>query len=106
MNDLKNITPQEDFDWEAYEGSSLASEEQKKIEEAYGESFKQVAEHEVVKGTVIAINKREVLVDIGYKSDGVINANPAQKKVGTKLIKLLRTKKLLRALLRLAPRVV
>ena len=75
MNDLKNITPQEDFDWEAYEGSSLASEEQKKIEEAYGESFKQVAEHEVVKGTVIAINKREVLVDIGYKSDGVINAN-------------------------------
>ena len=75
MADLKNVAPLEDFDWEAYEGSSLASEEQKKIEEAYGESFKQVAEHEVVKGTVIAINKREVLVDIGYKSDGVINAN-------------------------------
>jgi len=75
MNDLKNITPQEDFDWEAYEGSSLASEEKAQIEKAYGESFNQVAEHEVVKGTVIAINKREVLVDIGYKSDGVINAN-------------------------------
>jgi len=75
MNDLKNITPQEDFDWEAYEGSSLASEEKAQIEKAYGESFNQVAEHEVVKGTVIAINKREVLVDIGYKSDGVISAN-------------------------------
>ena len=34
-----------------------------------------MAEHEVVEGTVISINKREVLVDIGYKSDGVINAN-------------------------------
>ena len=75
MNDLKNITPQEDFDWEAYEGSSLASEEKAQIEKAYGESFNQVAEHEVVKGTVIAINKREVLVYIGYKSDGVISAN-------------------------------
>ncbi len=75
MNNLKNITPQEDFDWEAYEGVSLGREEKAQIEKAYGESFNQVTEHEVVAGTVIAINKREVLVDIGYKSDGVISAN-------------------------------
>ncbi len=75
MNDLKNITPLEDFDWEACEGSALASEEKAEIEKAYGDSFNQIAEHEVVKGTVIAINKREVLVDIGYKSDGVISVN-------------------------------
>ena len=75
MNNLKNITPQEDFDWEAYEGVSLGKEEKAQIEKAYGESFNQVTEHEVVAGTVIAINKREVLVDIGYKSDGVISAN-------------------------------
>ena len=75
MNNLKNITPDENFDWEAFEGGSAEVGEKEQIEKAYGESFKQVAEHEVVEGTVISINKREVLVDIGYKSDGVINAN-------------------------------
>ena len=75
MNNLKNITPDENFDWEAFEGGSAEVGEKEQIEKAYGESFKQVAEHEVVEGTVISINKREVLVDIGDKSDGVINAN-------------------------------
>ena len=75
MTNLKNITPDENFDWEAFEGGSAEVGEKEQIEKAYGESFKQVAEHEVVEGTVISINKREVLVDIGYKSDGVINAN-------------------------------
>ena len=75
MNNLKNITPDENFDWEAFEGGSAEVGEKEQIEKAYGESFKQVAEHEVVEGTVISINQREVLVDIGYKSDGVINAN-------------------------------
>ena len=75
MNNLKNISPDENFDWEAFEGGSAEVGEKEQIEKAYGESFKQVAEHEVVEGTVISINKREVLVDIGYKSDGVINAN-------------------------------
>ena len=75
MNNLKNITPDENFDWEAFEGGSAEVGEKEQIEKAYGESFKQAAEHEVVEGTVISINKREVLVDIGYKSDGVINAN-------------------------------
>ena len=75
MNNFKNVTPLEDFDWNACEGATLGAEEKEQIEKAYGDSFNQVTEHEVVEGTVIAINKREVLVDIGYKSDGVISAN-------------------------------
>ena len=75
MSNLKDVQPLQDFDWEAYEGKSTSASEKEQIEKAYGDSLAQVAEHEVVEGTVIAINKREVLVDIGYKSDGVISAN-------------------------------
>ena len=68
--------PLEDFNWESYaEGAAVADAEKKEIEEAYGKTLNQVNSHEVVEGTVISINKREVLVDIGYKSDGVISAN-------------------------------
>ena len=75
MSNLTDVQPLQDFDWEAYEGKSTSASEKEQIEKAYGDSLAQVAEHEVVEGTVIAINKREVLVDIGYKSDGVISAN-------------------------------
>lgn len=77
MNDLKNVQPLEDFDWDQYENDSVAStaETQAEVEQAYDRTLSAVQEREVVEGKVIAINKREVLVDIGYKSDGVISAN-------------------------------
>lgn len=76
MNNLKDVMPLDDFNWESYaEGATVADAEKKEIEEAYGKTLNQVNNHEVVDGTVISINKREVLVDIGYKSDGVISAN-------------------------------
>ena len=76
MNDLKNVMPLEDFDWEAFEQGTVETGQQKEeTDKAYGETLNQVQEHEVVEGTVIAINKREVLVDIGYKSDGVISSS-------------------------------
>ena len=76
MNNLKDVMPIEDFNWDSYEdGASVADTEKKEIEEAYGKTLNQVNNHEVVEGTVISVNKREVLVDIGYKSDGVISAN-------------------------------
>jgi small subunit ribosomal protein S1 len=76
MNNFKDVMPQSDFDWDAYEGNSAATEATKKeTEEAYGKTLSQVSNHEVVEGTVISISKREVLVDIGYKSDGIISAN-------------------------------
>ena len=76
MNNLKDVMPIEDFNWDSYEeGASVADTEKQEIEEAYGKTLSQVNNHEVVEGIVISVNKREVLVDIGYKSDGVISAN-------------------------------
>ncbi|MBP5629434.1 MAG: 30S ribosomal protein S1 [Bacteroidaceae bacterium] len=76
MNDLKNILPLDDFNWEAYaDSAAVADKEKQEIKEAYDKTLSQVNDHEVVEGTVISVNKREVMVDIGYKSDGVISAN-------------------------------
>ena len=81
----------EDFDWEAFEGSSeiYGNNDRKEIEEAYDQTLSKIVENEVVEGTVTAISKREVIVNIGYKSEGVIQApefryNP-DLKVGDKV---------------------
>jgi len=82
---------QEDFDWEAFEKETheASDEEKSKLEELYKASLKQIAEKEVIEGTVIAISDREVFVNIGYKSDGVISINEVRYnpnlKVGDKL---------------------
>ena len=76
MDNLKQILPLEDFNWESYaESAAVAETDKKEIEAAYDKTLNQVNDHDVVEGTVISVNKREVLVDIGYKSDGVISAN-------------------------------
>ncbi len=73
MADFKNVAPLEDFDWEAYaSGDNNTSASREAQEEAYAGSLNKVSDHDVVDGTVIAINKREVVVNIGYKSDGII----------------------------------
>ena len=75
MNELKN-TPVEglqDFDWDAYEnGDTAGSKSREDLTKTYNETLNTVKDKEVVEGTVIAINKREVVVNIGYKSDGII----------------------------------
>ena len=71
--ELKNIAPLENFDWDSYEKGAVESQTSKEEQEkAYDETLNQVNEHEVVEGTVIAIDKRQAVVDIGYKSDGII----------------------------------
>ncbi len=76
MENLKNIAPLSDFDWNAFEnGSAESAQNQKDLEKAYDETLGRVNENEVVEGTVISINKREVVVNIGYKSDGIIPMN-------------------------------
>ena len=75
MENLKNITPLSDFDWNAFENDAAVAEGQTDLQKAYDETLNRVNEHEVVDGTVIAINKREVVVNIGYKSDGIIPVN-------------------------------
>ena len=73
--ELKN-SPIEDFDWEAYErGETQGEKSHEELEKTYDESLNTIKDKEVTEGTVIAINKREVVVNIGYKSDGIIPLN-------------------------------
>ena len=76
MEDLKNVNPLDDFNWDAYASGETASEISKEDQEkAYDGTLNKVSEREVVEGTVISLNKREVVVNIGYKSDGIIPMN-------------------------------
>ena len=73
MADYKNIQPLADFDWDAYENNVLeTSGSKEETEKAYSETLGKVNENEVVEGKVISINKREVVVSIGFKSDGIV----------------------------------
>ena len=73
MENLKNVQPIEDFNWDAYENGDAVSQVSKEDQEkAYDSTLNKVNDREVVDGTVIAMNKREVVVNIGYKSDGII----------------------------------
>ena len=77
------------FDWDAFEGTNVSAEDKKKIEDQYDQTLSKVVENEVVEGVVTSISKREVIVYIGYKSEGVIMApefryNP-DLKVGDKV---------------------
>ncbi|MGM9774811.1 MAG: 30S ribosomal protein S1 [Candidatus Egerieousia sp.] len=60
------------FDWDAFENDENYGGSKEELEKAYGESLSKVIENEVVEGTVTSISKREVVVNIGYKSEGVI----------------------------------
>ena len=63
----------EDFDWDAFEGGDVYGDtDRKAIEEAYGKTLSKVVENEVVEGEITGLNKREVVVTIGGKSEGVI----------------------------------
>ena len=77
MADLKKQTmPLDNFDWDAFENGVVNAEVSKEDQEkAYNQTLNQVSSNEVVEGTVIAMNKREVVVNIGYKSDGIISMN-------------------------------
>ncbi|MBR1543062.1 MAG: 30S ribosomal protein S1 [Bacteroidaceae bacterium] len=73
MENLKNIQPLDEFNWEAYEsGETLSPVSKEDQEKAYDNTLNKVNDREVVEGTVISMNKREVVVNIGYKSDGII----------------------------------
>jgi small subunit ribosomal protein S1 len=65
--------PNADFDWEGYaNGATISKEEQAKLTDQYEQTLNQVKDKEVVDGTIISMNKREVVVNIGFKSDGII----------------------------------
>ncbi len=72
MAELTN-SPVADFDWEAYEnGETMGARSREELTHAYEESLNSVKDKEVIEGTIIALNKREAVVNIDYKSDGII----------------------------------
>ncbi len=70
------VQPDESFDWKAYEEGAVQSEMSKEdLQNAYNKTLSQINTNDVVEGTVISMNKREVVVNIGYKSDGIVSLN-------------------------------
>ena len=70
--EVKN-SPIEDFDWEAYaKGETKGDKTREELTKTYDESLNTVRDKDVIEGTIIALNKREAVVNIGYKSDGII----------------------------------
>ena len=68
--------PVDQFDWDAFESEKgLYDDTKENILGKYDQTLSNVAVNEVVDGTVISMNKREVVVNIGYKSDGVVSLN-------------------------------
>ncbi len=66
-------SPIEDFDWEAFEkGEAAGGPSREELTRTYDESLNTVKDKDVIEGTIIALNKREAVVNIGYKSDGII----------------------------------
>jgi len=68
---------EEAFDWDAIgkKQEVYAADVRSKLEDMYSQTLKSITEHEVIDGTVVSISTREVVVNIGYKSDGLIPAS-------------------------------
>ena len=76
MSELtKNVQPLQDFNWDEFENGSMANVSKEELDKAYDETLNKVSERQVVEGVVIAKDKKEVIVNIGYKSDGIISAS-------------------------------
>jgi small subunit ribosomal protein S1 len=87
MENLKNVVPIDDFNWDSYEkGENLI--ENKSIAEltkTYDDTLNTVKDNDVVLGTVTAMNKREVVVNIGFKSDGIVPMSEFRYDSGLKI---------------------
>ena len=76
MSELtKNVQPLADFDWNQFENGTTVNGSKEDLDKAYDETLNKGSEHQVVEGTVISADKKEVVVNIGYKSDGIIPAS-------------------------------
>ena len=75
MSELtKNVQPLQDFNWDEFENGTVVGVSREELDKAYDETLNKVADHQVVDGKVISVDKKEVVVNIGYKSDGIIPA--------------------------------
>lgn len=73
---VDNSAPDAEFDWDAFTNEDgFGGEQRTELEAMYDKTLSTVAEKEVIDGTVISLNKREVVINIGYKSDGIVSLN-------------------------------
>ena len=89
MTNFENVNPLSDFNWDDFENGSTVGGDKNELTQAYDNTLNKIQEHQVVEGEVTSIDKKEVIVNIGYKSDGIIPAsefryNP-ELKVGDKV---------------------
>ncbi len=77
MSELtKNVKPVEGFDWDAFENGDVDSNiSREELTSKYDDTLNVVKDKDVVIGKVISMNKREVVVNVGYKSDGIVSMN-------------------------------
>ena len=75
FKDVQNVQPLADFNWDEFENGAHAEASKNDLTKAYDETLNKIQEHQVVEGTVISVDKKEVVVNIGYKSDGIIPAS-------------------------------
>ena len=68
-------TPADDFDWDKDESGfgNYSDEERTKLEEQYAGTFNSINQGEIVEGTVVTINNKDVVLNIGFKSDGLVS---------------------------------
>lgn len=76
MRETKDIQPLQDFDWSTTVDSKnqYSKEDEAKLQEAYGKTFGTIGNQQLAEGTVVSVNDREVVVNIDFKSDGIIPA--------------------------------
>ncbi|MCL2073271.1 MAG: 30S ribosomal protein S1 [Marinilabiliaceae bacterium] len=74
---IPHQTADPDFDWEKYESEEVTGVEERRdeLEKIYNKTLSTITEKEVIDGTVISITKREVVINIGFKSDGIVSRN-------------------------------
>jgi len=76
MAEKNLLIPDQSFDWDSFEqGEVFGTMSKEELENAYDNTLNTVKDKEVVEGTVISMNKREVVVNIGFKSDGIVSLN-------------------------------
>src|SRR5688572_31406656 len=80
-------TAHDDFDWsiDKRNVASYTNEEKKKYDEVYEGTFKAVTDGELVKGLVVALTKTDVVINIGFKSDGLVSSNEFRDMQGLKI---------------------
>ena len=75
MSNFKNVQPLDNFDWDEFENGTSSQVSKEELTKAYDDTLNKIQERQVVEGTVISVDKKEVVVNIGYKSDGIIPAS-------------------------------